>query len=109
MPVKVLGVPETVARFARAAAMGEVAKVEGQSNLAEEVAEIARSIVPVDTGNLQSSIEAHEDRVSTDVAYAPFVEYGTSMMASQPFMRPAADSASGDQAEHIMKLIMDRA
>ena len=51
---------------------------------------------PVDTGNLRSSIDfevGSEDAVIfTPVEYAPHVEYGTSKMAAQPFLRPALDN-----------------
>jgi HK97 gp10 family phage protein len=49
--------------------------------------------VPVDTGRLKGSIRADstEDygRVFTDVEYAIYVEYGTSKMKAQPFLRPS--------------------
>lgn len=56
---------------------------------------------PVDTGRLRSSI-THQissdnqglvGRVGTDVDYAPHVEYGTSHMAAQPYLRPALGAA----------------
>ncbi len=58
----------------------------------------ARRACPVDTGQLRSSIVAEpvrEDgdrlvlRVGTNVEYAAYVEFGTSRMAPQPYMRPA--------------------
>jgi len=51
---------------------------------------------PVDTGNLRSSIDYEvgtEDAIIfTPVEYAPHVEYGTSNMAAQPFLRNSLDS-----------------
>jgi HK97 gp10 family phage protein len=105
----VLGVDALLARLARAAAIGEVAQHAAQTELAEEVASVARQLSPVDTGTLQASITADADRVYTDVAYAPFVEYGTSDTPAQPFMRPAADEADGTRSEAVAKAIMDRA
>lgn len=47
----------------------------------------AKSKVPVDTGNLRSSIthevEGNEGVVGTNVEYAPYVEFGTGLFSSQ--------------------------
>lgn len=59
----------------------------------EEITDDMRRMVPVDTGALLESIDSiHEGlhgliTVGTD--YWEFVEYGTSRMAAQPFIRPA--------------------
>ena len=58
----------------------------------------AKRIVPVDTHNLQDHIEGEVGlesgkvigRVGTDVDYGVYVEQGTSRMAAQPWLRPAA-------------------
>jgi len=61
----------------------------------EAVVEEARRLVPVDTGRLRASIGftySTSRRVLTvyaDEFYAAFVEFGTSKMAAQPFLRPA--------------------
>jgi HK97 gp10 family phage protein len=57
----------------------------------------ARRLAPVDTGRLRASIIAKDGTdsrgpyvlIGTNVAYAPFVEYGTSKSAAQPYLRPA--------------------
>jgi HK97 gp10 family phage protein len=59
----------------------------------------AKRRCPVDTGRLRSSIaeELGTDArglvevIGTDVNYAPHVEFGTSRMRAQPFLRPALD------------------
>lgn len=94
--IAVLGVPELVARFARDAEVGIAAAGAAAFATAEEVAAIAQSIVPVDTGNLRDSIHAVKEgdmkaAVVTEVEYAPYVEFGTSVQTPQPYMRPAAD------------------
>jgi HK97 gp10 family phage protein len=68
--------------------------------LGESVAETARAICPVDTGALRDSIAAHmadgseaEAEIIAEVPYAAFVEFGTSLMEAQPFLRPALDAA----------------
>ena len=51
---------------------------------------------PVDTGRLRASIthEVHKNEeavyVGTNVEYAPYVEFGTSRMKAQPYIKPAA-------------------
>ena len=68
---------------------------------AEAVAELARELVPVDTGELQSSIHVEDGalpasrRVVASAAHAPHVEYGTVHMAAQPFMTPAGQRTPG--------------
>lgn len=65
--------------------------------LAIRVQNNARELCPVDTGRLRSSIMhvPGEDArgpyvdVGTNVEYATHVEYGTSRMSAQPFLRPA--------------------
>jgi len=57
---------------------------------------------PVDTGRLRASIaeELGEDsrglveRIGTNVNYAKHVEFGTSRMRAQPFLRPAIKSVA---------------
>ena len=53
----------------------------------------ARRMAPVDTGRLRASITVKRTPdgavVGSNVEYAPYVEYGTSKMAAQPFLRPA--------------------
>ena len=68
---------------------------------AQRVLNRARSLCPVDTGNLRGSLtyEIARDgtditaRVGTNVPYAVHVEMGTKHMAAQPFLRPALDAA----------------
>ena len=59
----------------------------------------AKSNAPVDTGALRDSINASgsssfitaaaESTVGTNIEYAPHVEFGTTRMAAQPYLRPA--------------------
>lgn len=57
----------------------------------------AKNTVPVDTGNLKSSIstEFENDGLTAIVAphteYAAYVEFGTRRMTAQPYMTPAAE------------------
>ena len=60
---------------------------------AQTVCESAKSLCPVDTGRLQSSINVQPGGntavISADTEYAVFVEFGTSKMAAQPYLVPA--------------------
>lgn len=67
-----------------------------------DIESTAKNLVPVDTGNLKGSI-GHSDlrtvgrsgslsvEIGPTASYGVFVEQGTSRMAPQPFMGPAAD------------------
>jgi len=67
----------------------------------------ASSRAPVDTGNLRSSIDYEVGTDNADVFatanYAEHVEYGTSNMAAQPFLRPAIDGSKNN----IIKIFSD--
>jgi len=55
----------------------------------------AKTLAPVDTGNLRGSISSDIKTLSSEVGptadYGRYVEEGTSRMAPQPYMGPAAD------------------
>lgn len=57
------------------------------------VCESARSACPVDTGALRDSItvsnEGTSSVISANTDYAAYVEFGTSVMAPQPYLVPA--------------------
>lgn len=79
---------------------------------AEIVAEKAREIVAVDTGELRDSIEvrAEEDGVAEVVAgtdHAAAVEFGTPYAAAQPFLRPAARQTEGEVIQYITTELRD--
>lgn len=65
------------------------------------VERVAKSLCPVDTGRLRSSITHALGRdsrslycdVGTDVEYAPYVEFGTLRQGAQPYLRPALGAA----------------
>jgi HK97 gp10 family phage protein len=62
------------------------------SRICDDIAQDARAIAPVDTGEMVSTIRSagSEGRVYVGSDHWYFVEYGTSRMSAQPFMRPAA-------------------
>jgi HK97 gp10 family phage protein len=78
---------------------GEMAKELARRAVKVETS--AKRLCPVDTGRLRSSITwelGHDDIgllaiIGTNVEYAPYVEFGTSRMRAQPFLRPALGAA----------------
>ena len=71
---------------------------------------------PVDTGYLRNSISAKYEGIGTDkptceiligAEYATFIEYGTSKMAAQPFLRPAVEK-NRDKINEMIKDAMKK-
>ena len=67
-------------------------------HMCETFMKVATSLVPVDTGYLQSTISAETDGATyaeffAEAEYAQYVEYGTTKMAAQPYFEPALDEA----------------
>lgn len=62
---------------------------------AHDIEADAKIAAPVDTGNLQNSISADIGVLSAEIGptaeYGRYVEEGTSRMAPQPYMGPAAE------------------
>lgn len=67
----------------------------------------AKSLAPVDTGVLRSSIKgnAKDHEVKTKTKYAVHQEFGTSRMKAQPFMRPALKKEEKNLTKDIKKHI----
>ena len=68
-----------------------------------QVVRKAKADVPVDTGHLKSQIFViesttgiNEFAVVADTEYAGYVEYGTSKMAPQPYLRPAIEAYANE-------------
>jgi len=63
-----------------------------------DMEDLAKSVVPVRTGFLQSTIyhQVDESTLAMDFGatadYAGYIEFGTRRMAAQPFIRPAFDA-----------------
>lgn len=75
------------------------------------VYDISQDLVPVDTGELKSSGTVEEMSSGYRLRYsalnrsgqnyAPYVEYGTSRTAAQPYLNPAAETALGMLGSNI--------
>jgi HK97 gp10 family phage protein len=69
------------------------------------VSNAAKVLCPVDTGRLRSSIGVRQTFsptgattiVGTVVEYGGYIEYGTSRMRAQPYLRPALRAVEGAQ------------
>ena len=70
-------------------------KSEMLAEYVTEVYVVSQMLVPVDTGRLQRSgrMNKAEGTVNYDAGYAAFVEFGTSRMDAQPYVRPAMRQA----------------
>ena len=88
-------------------------------NGAVRLAERAREIVPVRTGHLLASIRVElGEHVEAEVAFSPvqviaetpyasFVEFGTSRMDPQPFLRPAAEEIEPEILEEVDNVLSE--
>jgi HK97 gp10 family phage protein len=90
---------ETAALQGKAAALGGLKDAAGEL-AAAAVAERAVELVPVDTGELRGSISHRREgegwAVVASAPHASYVEYGTSKMAAQPYLQPAAQGVDGE-------------
>ena len=82
------------------------------NDAAEEIADIARDLVPVRTGALKASI--HTTRIDhlavqvrADAEYAAWVEYGSSRAPAQPFITPAIEAVRGGYERRIAQAIRE--
>lgn len=76
----------------------------------------AKTLAPVDTGNLRNSISAtvtgdgRTNRMTTEIgptaSYGIFLELGTSRMAAQPYLFPAADRWEPVFAQAMAQVIL---
>lgn len=89
-PVRAMG-----ADLARAGVGAQLKATQVVAKAAHDVEATAKTLAPVDTGALRNSISTSLRGASAEVGptvnYAPYVEFGTSRMAPQPYMGPAAD------------------
>jgi hypothetical protein len=78
----------------------------GLAPLADEITEetllralaTAQQIVPIRTGALRASLSIRKESAGSGILYsyldyAPWVEYGTTKMAAQPYLIPALEAA----------------
>lgn len=75
------------------------------SDIGRKTTNMAKSLCPVDTGRLRSSISYEvEDltvRIGSDVEYAIYVEMGTRYQRARPYLRPAFFAAVSQAAAGV--------
>ena len=76
---------------------------------ANVILDYAQANCPVDTGFLRESgyirVQSNYVEIGFDAPYASYVEYGTSKMEAQPFLRPALDESEEDALNAIVDSI----
>lgn len=76
---------------------------------AHDIEATAKALAPVDTGNLRGSISSDVHAFSAEIGptaeYGAYVEEGTSRMAPQPYMNPAADRHEPDLGRAVDQII----
>ena len=103
--------------------MGDVITVDIEYQAAceafcETFLDVALDLVPVDTGYLESTIEASTDgffcECYADAEYAQYVEYGTWKMDAQPYFTPALEAGleafqelAGEAVDEAMEEMRD--
>ncbi len=79
----------------------------------QDMVDLARQIVPVRTGFLQSTIMFEINRedfsftFGASADYAEFVEFGTRKMQAQPFIRPAMDANEGKLLDAVLAGVLN--
>lgn len=78
---------------------------------AKRIERRAKYLCPVDTGKLERSIKIEDivggKSIGPDTDYDVYVEYGTSKMAAQPYMRPALTENRKPIANRLTKYIKE--
>ena len=98
---------ENIGRAAERAASEAVVRA------ADETAQAARELAPVDSGELRGSICTHrlsplEACVTAGAAHAAAVEFGTSRSAAQPYLLPAVQMQRAPLSQYAQKVFARR-
>jgi HK97 gp10 family phage protein len=78
---------------------------------AQVVYDRSQELCPVDTGFLKKSgfvqVQGDDVQIGYDADYASYVEFGTSKMEAQPFLRPAIDGNEEEILQAVGSKIVD--
>lgn len=125
--VKVEGLDRVLGKLEKLAEAFPEAAEEGVNQVAQLMCDVAKDLVPVDTGALQRSLRV-EKRTEAEkftaivaaggvtvnpktgrlVDYAHFVEYGSSKMAPRPYLKPAQMIATREAPEIMFNTLARR-
>ena len=86
------------------------AQHDGLEAGARVVEAYAKITAPIDTGALRNSIQVDEVTpvqaiIAPHTDYAEYVEFGTSRMAAQPYMRPALDQHEREIVDAVQRTV----
>jgi len=105
------GMRELKADLGKLSARAIPTAMQAVAKTAHDIEATAKTLAPVDTGNLQGSISTDIKGLTAEIgptaSYAIFVETGTSRMAPQPFMGPAFDRHA-PELEQALGAIIDQ-
>jgi len=91
--VEIIGIERLTSRIEKAVNSLDERIMEGLEIVGENIVADAKAFAPVKTGRLRDSIGKkivnRELEVYAEAEYAAYVEFGTSRMRPQPFLRPA--------------------
>src|SRR4051812_47729795 len=95
MGIDTSGLREVKADLGRLSARAVPAASKAVAKVAHDIEATAKQLAPVDTGNLMNSISTDVRGLTAEIGptadYGLYVKEGTSRMAPQPYMGPAAD------------------
>lgn len=99
MPLDTSEVAHLGADLGRAGAQATAKAHKVISKTAHQIEASAKTLAPVDTGALKSSISTTQSGLSAEIGptvnYAAYVEEGTSRMGPQPYLGPATERHEG--------------
>ena len=110
--IKINGIPEALAKLKKYQ-FRKKDQIKDELRIgAFKVEALAKDVVPVATGLLKSSITTDESdiailitRVGTNKKYAPYVEFGTKIMAARPYLFPAFFSQENEIVKAIGRVL----
>lgn len=112
IPIKVNGLPEALAKLRKYQSRKKKQIKDELAIGAFKIETLAKQTAPFETGRLSASITTDLSdlallaaRVGTDVKYAPFQEFGTRVMAAQPYLYPAFFSYENEIVKAIGKVL----
>lgn len=96
------------ARFVASGAVVDRSAVSAVRKTAQTIEDAMRAGAPVLTGELRGSVTSVVSGTSAEIGptarYAEFVEFGTSVMAPEPFAGPAFDQHSPELESALAKV-----